>query len=265
MKRPDQFSSATSRKPAPRLKGIVVALPALNEQELIAQSLMSVQAAVKNLSTSLATVTSLACDSCTDDTVTIANRFELDDERFLVQEGRWRSVGQARRAAVAFGIERLLAEGVSLEEMWIATTDADTTVGPTWLVEQVRFANDGVDAIAGTVRLLSNADLTPETEECFGEMYHIAPHDHSHVHGANLGVRASAYLAAGGFPPLATSEDRTLWTRLLNAGYRCHASTTLSVATSARLHGRVDEGFAYALRNWQPARHNNLELSRAAT
>jgi hypothetical protein len=33
---------------------------------------------------------------------------------------------------------------------------------------------------------------------------------HHHVHGANLGMSASAYGAAGGFPPLRTHEDVAL-------------------------------------------------------
>jgi RNA polymerase sigma-70 factor (ECF subfamily) len=37
------------------------------------------------------------------------------------------------------------------------------------------------------------------------------------VHGANLGIRASAYLAAGGFPPLPTAEDHALLAAAIRA------------------------------------------------
>ena len=43
---------------------------------------------------------------------------------------------------------------------------------------------------------------------------------HPHVHGANLGVTAAAYLAAGGFSALRTGEDHALVRALETAGRR---------------------------------------------
>ncbi len=40
---------------------------------------------------------------------------------------------------------------------------------------------------------------------------------HPHVHGANLGVRASAYLGGRGFPPLAVQRGPALWDALRSA------------------------------------------------
>ncbi|GAB3825798.1 hypothetical protein [Kribbella italica] len=55
---------------------------------------------------------------------------------------------------------------------------------------------------------------------------------HDHVHGANFGVRGSAFLAVGGYRPIATGEDRDLWFRLLDAGFRGVQPLNLTVRTS---------------------------------
>ncbi|HEY6538268.1 MAG TPA: glycosyltransferase family 2 protein, partial [Candidatus Dormibacteraeota bacterium] len=66
--------------------------------------------------------------------------------------------------------------------------------------------------------------------------------EHPHVHGANLGLTASAYLRAGGMPPLALSEDRGLAQGL--AGRRLVRTGRIPVATSARVVSRAKGGFA---------------------
>jgi Glycosyltransferase like family 2 len=235
----------------PSIQGIVVAVPARNEASWIGRTLSSIQCSVRQLSASVATTVSIACDSCIDDTAAEIRRADHNDSTAMIVEGTWQSVGGARRAAVQRGLDALLATGLSLERIWIASTDADTTVQPDWLTRQLLYAEVGVHAVAGIVNLRRDADLTRVTEEIFCEMYRVPLHGHSHVHGANLGVRADAYTAAGGYPVLLASEDRELWNSLLTAGYRCHASSDLRVETSARLHGRVEEGFAFALRKRQ--------------
>ena len=56
-----------------------------------------------------------------------------------------------------------------------------------------------------------------------GTLRHPLGEDHPHVHGANLGVRASAYVLAGGFPRLRSHEDRGIG----------------GAASQARVHGVV--------------------------
>lgn len=247
----------------PKIRGIVVAIPARNEAPSIARALSSIRCAVEDLPASITTVTCVACDSCVDGTATAARLTQGGATEVLIVEGAWRSVGGARRAAVQAGLDSLRAAGLDLEQIWIATTDADTTVGPDWLSRQLRYAETGLHAVAGVVDLRRDADLTIVTEEIFKDMYQVSKHGHSHVHGANLGVRADAYVHAGGFPILPASEDRELWNSLLASGYHCHASHRLRVSTSARLHGRVKEGFAFALRKRQGDVDNStLELGR---
>jgi hypothetical protein len=74
---------------------------------------------------------------------------------------------------------------------------------------------------------------------------------HRHVYGANLGVRADAYLAVGGFPGDGAGEDHGLWTRLRAAGYPVISSAASRVTTSARLRGRAEGGLADLLRSLQ--------------
>jgi hypothetical protein len=68
------------------------------------------------------------------------------------------------------------------------------------------------------------------------------------VYGANLGVRADAYLAVGGFPPVGAGEDAALWRALAAAGLPTASPTSVRVRTSGRLHGRARGGLADLLR-----------------
>ncbi|MFF3442419.1 glycosyltransferase [Streptosporangium sp. NPDC002721] len=70
---------------------------------------------------------------------------------------------------------------------------------------------------------------------------------HPHVHGANLGVSAAAYLAVGGFSALPTGEDDALVRALESAGRRVLRTTGVSVVTSARRDPRAPDGFGHFL------------------
>jgi hypothetical protein len=72
---------------------------------------------------------------------------------------------------------------------------------------------------------------------------------HRHVYGAILGVPADAYLAVGGFPVHGPGEDHGLCRRLRAAGYTLAQPVGIRVRTSARLHGRADDGLAGLLRS----------------
>jgi hypothetical protein len=67
------------------------------------------------------------------------------------------------------------------------------------------------------------------------------------VHGANLGVRADAYLDVGGWRDVRVSEDHCLWNRLIRRGWRLRSPTASVVLTSGRLRGRARGGFADTL------------------
>lgn len=151
---------------------------------------------------------------------------------------RARNVGMAR----AVGAQALLERGAR----WLAFTDADTMVSPSWLVDQLSLR---CDAVCGTVRV---ADWTPHGEnapllaEHFRRTY-TDDEGHPHVHGANLGVSAAAYRRAGGFRHLACSEDVALVDALIASGAHVARSAKPRVVTSARKEARAAGGFADAL------------------
>jgi hypothetical protein len=65
------------------------------------------------------------------------------------------------------------------------------------------------------------------------------------VHGANFGIRGDAYLALGGWPPMATGEDVELACRAARAGYlRVTRTASIPVVTSTRRHSRAPRGFS---------------------
>ena len=82
----------------------------------------------------------------------------------------------------------------------------------------------------------------------FEERYAFGSGPHPHVHGANLGIRASAYLAAGGFRPLRTAEDHALLATAAQAGRSVVQAGDVAVETSGRRLARAPLGFSHLLR-----------------
>ena len=68
------------------------------------------------------------------------------------------------------------------------------------------------------------------------------------MHGANLGLKASVYVRAGGFSRVPNHEDQRLVHRLCRTlDVIITRIPQLIVSTSARLKGRCDRGFAATL------------------
>lgn len=216
------------------IQQVVVVIPARNEEELITACLRSIVVAARGIPHVSITV---AADSCTDRTIAIAEDFAT------VIDLDARSVGTARR----LGVERAIsAVRFPLSSVWIANTDADSTVPANWLSHQIDLANSGADAVVGTVRP-SAGDLTA-AQWTEWHATHDAGQALGHVHGANLGIRASSYLAAGGFPTVDEHEDNDLVHRLRSASFEISASDQCEVVTSGRRMGRTPGGYARYLR-----------------
>ncbi|WP_338598563.1 glycosyltransferase [Saccharopolyspora sp. SCSIO 74807] len=217
-------------------RAIAVIIPARNEQDTIAECVRSVRAAASQLPTDVSFAVLVVADACTDST---ARRAAHGGAFTLPINGS--NVGRARAVGTEAMLRRWGSNGV-----WIACTDADSVVPLNWLVAQLEAAASGWDAVAGTVRIADE-----NLHDAFERHYRPVA-GHSHAHGANLGVRADAYLRVGGFPPLATGEDAGLLTRLHRRNFRILATVEEPVRTSARLHGRAPAGFAENLRSLAP-------------
>ena len=225
-----------------------IGIPARNEAELVSRSLQSVLAAADELDDPESVRLVIACDSCSDPTADIARVIADGDNRVDVIEGAWRSAGTARAAAIQRALDNVRGKSAP-SDIWVATTDADTVVPANWLCVHADHWAQGDDAVAGIVDLLDLLDDNADVLNAFGRHYVLGHDSHGHVHGANLGIRGSAYLSVGGFPRVDLAEDHALWQALRAQGFDCRSSVALRVWTSARLIGRAAGGFADTLRD----------------
>jgi hypothetical protein len=105
------------------------------------------------------------------------------------------------------------------------------------------------EAVCGSICVDDWSAHPQHVRDYFRQTY-VDADGHQHVHGANLGVSAQAYRRAGGFAPLACSEDVALVARLLETGAHVVWSAAPRVVTSARLASRARGGFGDTLSGW---------------
>ncbi|MCX5387007.1 glycosyltransferase family 2 protein [Streptomyces sp. NBC_00083] len=221
-----------------RIDAVAVVVPAHDEEALLPAALHAVRTAGGHPALAQVRVlTVVVADACRDRTARTARAAGA-----TVVTRDVRNPGLARAAGAAHALRVL---GAATEHVWIATTDADSEVPPRWLAHQLAHAREGWEAVVGTVALPSTSPLTQlhraryeATRPTHGTWHH------PHVHGANLGVTAAAYLAVGGFPPLPVGEDQALIAALREGGHRVLATAACPVLTSPRLQGRAHGGFA---------------------
>ncbi len=220
------------------IEDLLVVVPARNEEALLPDSLRALASAVAACPVRVTTVVVL--DRCTDGSAEV-----VADHPWVVpvvsDAGR---VGSARRLGLREAVRRAGIQHPGCA--WLASTDADTRVPSDWLSTQLSFAEAGYDAVLGTV-VPDGDDLDPGVLSRWHER-HTLEEGHPYVHGANLGVRLSAYQAAGGFPPVAVHEDVELVAALRRTGAAVVATATMQVRTSARRVGRTPPAFAGYLR-----------------
>jgi glycosyltransferase involved in cell wall biosynthesis len=189
----------------------------------------------------------LAADGCTDGTgelAAIALAEMSDDVRGAVIRVDRASAGGARDDACRAAIHRL---GRPVDQVWLATTDADGTVPADWLLRQLVWAGRGADGVAGLVRVDRDAPRSLRSHARQLQRRLGAGPGHPHVYGANLGMRAGVWLEAGGFPHLRVGEDHAVWKAMRSAGADLVATPDVVVTTSGRLVGRAPDGFASVL------------------
>lgn len=230
------------------LEHVLVVVPARNEEARVGACLDSLAAAVTALEQSsrpCPVTVVVVLDGCTDRTAKVVATRPWAHRR-PVDLG---VVGAVRRHGVQAGIGLLTGRGEGADsaeppggQVWLAHTDADSEVPPQWLTQQVALAETGIDLVLGSVE--------PEAGELSRQQWHRwqrahrLGEGHTAVHGANLGVRLSAYEAVGGFATLAVHEDIDLASRLRRSGVRWVSTDLTRVRTSGRARSRVVGGFA---------------------
>ncbi|WP_404385982.1 glycosyltransferase [Knoellia locipacati] len=220
------------------IRAVHVVIPARDEAVLLPRCLTSVERARRVLRTcrpDLLVDVTVVLDSCVDASADVVETARVGS--LVVDHG---VVGAARHAGVSRAVEAAGALGVSGDDLWIACTDADSLVPPHWLVTQVGLAATR-DLVIGTVEPIGLTDAA--LLERWRERHELVE-GHAHVHGANLGFRASTYLEVGGFEPVSLHEDVDLVRRIRAHTPRWVATDSVRVATSARSHGRSTGGFA---------------------
>jgi glycosyltransferase involved in cell wall biosynthesis len=216
-----------------RSAGVIV--PAHDEQRLLPSCLAALHRAARALGGTPVHLVVVA-DACRDRTAQIARRGGA-----AVVTTSARSAGAARAEGAREALRR--AGPLDPAQIWLATTDADTVAPPDWPRRQAACASQGWDAVAGTIRVADRAGHRPAVRALFSQRYRPATGPHRHVHGANLGFRASAYLRAGGFPAVPTGEDHALVAALTAAGSQVRYTRAITVTTSGRRDARAPHGF----------------------
>lgn len=225
---------------------VAVVVPARDEELLLPDCLAALAVAREALvqdRPDIAVTLLVVLDSCLDGSDVVVGRHP-GVETLPASVG---GVGAARAAGAA----QVLLRSEDLDGLWLASTDADTLVPPRWLVDQVALAETGLDLVLGTV----------EPHGIEGQLLrrwrHLHPlHEgHPHVHGANLGVRASRYVEVGGFAGVAVHEDVRLAEAVKATGAPWVATDATRVRTAGRLVSRVAGGFATYLRELADDHH----------
>lgn len=246
-------------RPVP-LHTVRVVVPARNEELLLPGALSALRLALDHLARTHPDVradVTVVLDACTDATADVVAaapwvRSHAVDSGTV---GAARSAGVETTGAETTGAETTGADGISAGRadpedgaaVWVASTDADSRVPVDWLSVLVELADDGADLVLGTVQP-DPAD-TPPAQLAAWHRRHDLAEDHPYVHGANLGIRLSAYRAAGGFGAGAAHEDVRLARRVRAGGGLVVATDRIRVTTSGRGTGRAPAGFAGYVRS----------------
>lgn len=213
----------------------------------------------------------LLLDGCVDGSAALAASFAADTRLAVRIEDAPRgaaNAGLARRRAMALGLEATGGEGLLL------TTDADTVPAPDWLL-RMKTGLAEAEIVAGRiVRAGARHALQDRIEGYYDALFALrrridpvpweAPVTHHCVGGANLGVRADAYDALGGFAPLPSGEDARFVDDGARAGLRVRRDAACLVATSARRDGRAGGGLAASLRHLDGAEAAGVPVAHPA-
>ena len=214
------------------IRRLAVIVPAANEEQHIGSCLASIGTARAHLAQSSAAGVQVqvfvVLDGCQDQTAAIAARFP-GVRPVVIRAGR---VGTARHA----GAMAAIGSSPPARELWLANNDADCAVPRDWLSLMVAESRRDTQVVLGTV--LPGPGLPAALKKAWLSRHHLRD-GHPHIHGANFGIRADAYLTLGGWQPLSVGEDVDLAGRAAAAGHRIIRTASVPVVTSSRTAARA--------------------------
>jgi GT2 family glycosyltransferase len=222
---------------------IVVVVPSRNEAELLPRALNALEIAATRFTREVPDVPvslTVVLDSTVDDSMRLLSAHPKVHVE-CVSAGR---VGLARNAGI---VAAVLRAKVPAEQLWVATTDADSMVPADWLERHYAIATEGAHVLTGTVE----PDPSELSSTTLSNWYagHELREGHPHIHGANLGMRADVFEQLGGFGDQELHEDRDFVAQARCRGYVITATDSCRVCTSGRIQSRLTGGFADFLAN----------------
>ena len=172
------------------IEAIGVVVPAHDEETLLPACLVALRRAAGPVSIPVHVI--VVADACTDRTRHRAGLRRRGDQHPRSQRRR-RPRRRDDRAAAA----RRRAHDPAAT--WLATTDADTRRAAALAAAAARIRRRGLGRGPRAPSSVTDWDgYPPHVPDVFEQRYAFGPGPHPHVHGANLGIRASAYLAPAG-------------------------------------------------------------------
>ena len=227
---------------------IAIGVPVRDEQSLL-PGLLDALAGQRGIDPASVTIAFLL-DGCTDGSEALIRAWRSPFEVSVRCDPRGEpSAGRARGA--------VMEQAVRSSAALLLTTDADSAPAPDWIAAAVR-ALSYADVVAGRILRTGLPDPVQDALETYYDRLHAhrrsldpvgwdpAP-GHHHTGGANLGFRADAYRALGGFDRVVSGEDALILDRAHRMGLRVRRDPAMLVATSPRRRGRAPGGLACAL------------------
>ena len=227
-------------------------------------------------------------NNCTDATAEVGRRFAVQAAAlatiFVIEQNwpaEWAHVGTARKWLMDLACRRL--EAVVRPRGLIASTDADTRVGPLWLAESLAEVAAGADAVAGVIGVDARAlrSLGARVRRAYWQdrvhrrllveleaLVDPNPLDpcprHDFHGGASLAITPATYRQVGGLPPLPSLEDVALAEALWRVDARFVHSPRVRVRTSVRQVGRTVGGQSGAISGWADAPVSRVPAAEAS-
>lgn len=241
---------------------VVVVVPAHDESAAICSTVESVAVALRCARRRRlidAVSLQVVAHRCSDDTAMRArSSLQMVRSAEVAEDFSSTSIGQVRDRGARRGLARL---GTPPQSTWLLSTDADTRVPRDWVAEILRQAGRhratavvglaDLDQFRGHRQAEASYRALVESKMVSGDQMH----QHDHVYGANLAIRADVYLAHGGFPHVPHGEDQLLIDTLAAHAVPILRTADIAVTTSGRMTGRAANGLADLLRRLDETDH----------